>query len=57
MKEWKDLPDDEKELYLKEAEFYLKQENYNWPMKILLRLSDHGLTDERIKEYKESGWR
>jgi hypothetical protein len=29
----------------------------DWPMEILLRLEDHGLSEQTIKEYKESGWR
>lgn len=36
---WKNLPDDEKQIYLEEAELYLKMPTSEWPIDILKKLS------------------
>ena len=56
IKKWEDLDPDLKDVYLDEAKYYMDNKD-DWPMEILLRLEDHGLSEQRIKEYKESGWR
>lgn len=44
---WDDLDSNLKEIYLDEARYYINNKD-DWPVEILLRLENHGLSEQRI---------